>query len=210
MLHLPAEQSIKTKKAALLNPHLLPESPWESILLDIIGLLPESNEFNAILSIIDQLSKMIHLIPTTTELLTKGLIDIYLKQIWKLHGIPKKVTSDRGPQFALELMKELCTWLGIQQNLSTTYHPQTDGQVKQSHQEMETFLHHYVNHLQDDWEDWLAITKYQYNDKIHSITGHMLFYLNYGCHPWKGNPNSYPRSNDNVTQIGRASCRERV
>ena len=110
---------------------------------------------------------MIRLVPTTTELSTKGLIDIYLKQIWKLHGIPKKITSDRGPQFTSELMKELCTRLGIQQNLSTAYHPQTDGQVERSHQETETFLRHYVNHLQDDWEDWLAITEYQYNDKVH-------------------------------------------
>ena len=76
-----------------------------------------------------------------------------------LHGIPKKITCDRGPQFASELMKELCTRLGSQQSLSTTYHPQTDGQVEHLHQEMETFLCHYVNHLQDNWEDWLAITK---------------------------------------------------
>ena len=66
----------RQKKAAPLNPHTLPNSPWESILLDIIGPLPESN---AILLVIDQFSKMIRLIPTTTELLTKGLIDIYLK-----------------------------------------------------------------------------------------------------------------------------------
>ena len=99
----------RQKKAALLNPHMPPELPWESILLDIIGPLPESNGFNAILSVIDQFSKMIRLILTTTELLTKGLINIYLKQIWKLHGIPKKITSDRGPQFMSELMKELCT-----------------------------------------------------------------------------------------------------
>ena len=78
-------------------------------MLDVIGLLPESNGFNAILSVIDQFSKMIHLILITTELSTKGLINIYLKQIWKLHKIPKKITSDRAPQFASELMKELCT-----------------------------------------------------------------------------------------------------
>ena len=83
----------------------------------------------------------------------------------------KNITSNRGPQFTLELMKELCTWLGIQQNLSTAYHPQTDGQVECSHQETETFLHHYVNHLHDGWEDWLAIAKYQYNNKTHSSPG---------------------------------------
>ena len=98
-------------------------------------------------------------------------------------------------------MKELCTWLGIQQNLSTAYHPQTNGQVECLHQETETFLHHYINHLQDDWEDWLVIAKYQYNDKVPSITGHMPFYLNYGCHSWKGKPNSHPGSNDNITDF---------
>ena len=191
----------RQKKATPLNPHTPPESPWESISLDVIGLLPESNGFNAILSVIDRFSKMICLIPTTTELSTKGLTDIYLKQIWKLHGIPKKITSDRGPQFTSELMKELCTQLGIQQNLSTIYHPQTNGQVERSHQETETFLRHYVNHLQDDWEDWLAIAEYQYNNKIHSSTGHTPFYLNYGRHPWKGEPNNYPGSNDNITDF---------
>ena len=84
----------RQKKAALLNPHPPPESFWESISLDIIGPLPEYNGFNAILSVINQFSKMICLILTTTELSMKGLINIYLKQIWKLHGIPKKIMSN--------------------------------------------------------------------------------------------------------------------
>ena len=92
----------RQKKATLLNPHTPPELPWESISLDIIGPLPESNGFNAILSVIDHFSKVIHLIPTTTELSTKGLINIYLKQIWKLHCydarsqyFPRSVTACR-------------------------------------------------------------------------------------------------------------------
>ena len=95
MFHLPAKQNIKTN---LLNPHTLPESPWESISIDIIGLLPKSNGTNAILSVIDQFSKMICLILTTTELSTKGLINIYLKQIWKLHGICYNTQSQYFPQ----------------------------------------------------------------------------------------------------------------
>ena len=69
------------------------------------------------------------------------------------------------------------------------------------HQETETFLHHYVNHLQDDWEDWLAIAEYQYNNKIHASTGHMPLCLNYGHHPWKGKPNNHLGSNNNVTDF---------
>ncbi len=77
-------------------------------------------------------------------------------------------------------MKSLCTVLGIKQNLSTAYHPQTDGHVERLHQEMEAFLQHYVDHLQTNWADWLAIVEFQYNDKLHSSTDHTLFYLNYG------------------------------
>jgi hypothetical protein len=58
--------------------------------------------------------------------------------------------------------------LGMKQNISTAYHPQTDGHVEQSHQETEAFLRHYIDHLQDDWYDWLAIGEFQYNDKVHS------------------------------------------
>ncbi|KAF8629497.1 hypothetical protein AX17_005651 [Amanita inopinata Kibby_2008] len=83
-------------------------------------------------------------------------------------------------------MKELCQVLHIQRNMSTAYHPETDGQVEQSHQETEAFLHHFVSHMQDDWTEWIVHTEFQYNDKIHSATGHTPFYLNYGRHPWKG------------------------
>ena len=121
-----------------------------------------------------------------TELTSTELVTIYRDQIWKLHGLPKKITSDRGPQFALQLMKELCTALGIQRNMSTAYHPQTDGQVERSHQETEAFLRHYVNHLQDDWSDWLSLAEFQFNDKTHTATKETPFYLNYGRHPWKG------------------------
>jgi len=127
-------------KATTLHPHDIPKEPWESISVDIVGPLPESKGHNAILAIIDRFSKMIRLIPTTTELTAAQLVETYKDQIWKIHGIPKKITSDRGPQFAAQLMKDLCNSIGTKQNLSTAYHPQTDGQVERSHQETETFL----------------------------------------------------------------------
>jgi transposase InsO family protein len=139
-----------------------------------------------ILAIIDRFSKMIRLIPTTMEITALRLAKLYRDNIWKMHGLPRRIMSDRGLQFAAELMKSLCTMLGTKQNLLTVYHPQTDGHVEQSHQETEVFLQHYIDHLQDDWYDWLAIGEFQYNDKIHSSTNHTPFFLNYGRHPWKG------------------------
>jgi transposase InsO family protein len=83
---------------------------------------------------------MIHLIPTTTSLLSLRLVEIYKKEIWRIHGIPRRIISDRGPQFASKFMKKLSNALGIKQNLSTAYHPQTDGQTKRINQEIETYL----------------------------------------------------------------------
>jgi transposase InsO family protein len=83
---------------------------------------------------------MIHLIPTTTFLSSLGLAEIYKMEIWRIHRIPRRIISDRGPQFALKFMKELCNALGIKRNLSTAYHPQTDGQTERINQEIETYL----------------------------------------------------------------------
>jgi len=117
-------------KANPLHPHNTPTSPWQDISADLIGPVLESKGFNAILAIIDQFSKMIRLIPCMTELMAHSLAEVYHDNIWKLHGLPRWLTTDRGPQFTAELMKSLCTVLGIKQNLSTTYHPQTDGHVE--------------------------------------------------------------------------------
>jgi transposase InsO family protein len=88
----------------------------------------------------DRFSKMIHLIPTTTSLLSLGLAEIYKKEIWRIHGILRRIISNRGPQFASKFMKELCNALEIKRNLSTTYHPQTDSQTERINQEIKTYL----------------------------------------------------------------------
>jgi transposase InsO family protein len=106
----------------------------------MIGPLPKSEDQDAIIVIVDRFSKMIHLIPTTTSLLSLRLVEIYKKEIWRIHGIPRRIISDRGPQFASKFMKELCNALGIKRNLSTAYHPQTDGQTKRINQEIKTYL----------------------------------------------------------------------
>jgi len=92
---------------------------------------------------------MIRLKATTTNILSEGIVKIYRNNIWKLHGIPKKILSDQGPQFALKFMEELTKALGIKRQLSTVYHPQTDGQTERIMQEIGIFLWHYMNYQQD-------------------------------------------------------------
>ena len=84
--------------------------------------------------------KMIRLKATTTNISLEGIARIYRDEIWKLHGVPRKICSNRGPQFASKFMKELTKSLGMKRQLSMVYHPQTDGQTERINQEIGTFL----------------------------------------------------------------------
>jgi len=138
------------KRATPLHPLSMPKTPWEEISIDIIGPLPRSEDKDAILVVVDQFSKMIRLVPTTTSISSSEVARIYRDDIWKMHGIPKKIISDKGPQFTSIFMEELCKALGIKRAMSTAYHPQTDGQTERINQEVEVFLRHYINYRQDD------------------------------------------------------------
>jgi len=138
---------------------------------------------DAIMVIIDQFTKMIQLKATTTNISLERIVKIYRDNIWKLHGIPRKVLSNKGPQFTLKFIKELTKALGTKKQLSTAYHSQTDGQTERINQEIGTFLQHYVNYQQDNWMNWLAAAEFQYNDKKHAATGRTPFKLNFGRHP---------------------------
>jgi hypothetical protein len=120
-----------------LIPLPIPEQPWQEISIDMIGPLPKSDKYDSILVIVDRFSKMIHLIPITTSLSSTGLAEIYKKEVWRIHGIPRRIIRNRGPQFTSKFMKELCNALGIERNLSMAYHPQTDGQTERINQEVE-------------------------------------------------------------------------
>ena len=128
------------RKAGELHPLEIPKGPWQEISIDIIGPLPKLNRMDAIVVIVDQLTKMIRLKATTTNISLEGIAKIYRDDIWKLHGIPRKILSDKGLQFASKFMEELTKVLGTKRQLSTAYHPQTDGQTERINQEIGTFL----------------------------------------------------------------------
>jgi len=138
------------KKPVSLHPLPTPKTSWKEISIDIIGPLPRSEDKDAILVVVDQFSKMIRLMVTTISISSSEVARIYRNDIWKLHGIPKKIISDRGSQFVSTFMEELCKALGIRRAMSTAYYSQTDGQTKRINQEVKVFLRHYINYRQDD------------------------------------------------------------
>ena len=113
------------------------EKPWTHLMVDFITKLPVVAGKDAILVVCDRLSKMTHFVAMTEETLVEGLARLFRDNVWKLHRLPESIISDRGPQFAAELIKELNRMLGIETRLSTAFHPQTDRQTEQMNQELE-------------------------------------------------------------------------
>ena len=103
------------------------EKLWTHLIVDFITKLLIVARKNVILVVCNRLSKIVHFVATTEETLAEGLVRLFRDNMWKLHGLPESIVSDRGPQFAVELMKELNRILGIQMRLSTAFHLQTDG-----------------------------------------------------------------------------------
>ena len=171
---------------APLNPHDTPPHPWHTVTGDMIGELPESAGYNAIVVFVDKFSKQIHIIPSNTSCTAQGMATLFRDHIFKLHGKPRKFISDRGGQYKSMFSDEFYRLTGIEHNPSTAYHPQTDGQTERINQEIEQYLRLFINYHQSDWADWLALAEFSYNDKQHSATGFSPFYVNHGRHPYKG------------------------
>ena len=127
-------------------PNSIPEKPWMHILVDFITKLPLAQGYNAILVVVDQLTKIVHFIPTTEKTMAEGLAKLFRDNMWKLYGLPKSIISDRGPQFMAGLMKKLNQILGIKSKMSTAFYPQTDGQMERVNQELEQYLRMFIDH----------------------------------------------------------------
>ena len=133
--------------------HLLPipDTPWDTISVDFIVKLLESEGKDTVMVVVDSVTKHGHFVDMVTMLSTAGTARLYIQHIWKHHGLPKKVVSNRGPQFVVEFMKELYWLLGIELAATTAYHPQGDLQTERINQELEQYLWLFVNQRQDDF-----------------------------------------------------------
>ena len=119
-----------------LNPLPVPDAPWDMISVDFIVELLESEGKDAIMVVVDLVTKCGHFVDTVTTLSAAGTAKLYVQHIWKHHGLPGKAVSDRGPQFVAEFMRELYQLLGIKLAATTAYHPQGNGQTERVNQEL--------------------------------------------------------------------------
>ena len=151
--------------AGLLQPIPVPEWKWEVISLDFITGLPRTTRQNdSIMVVVDRLSKSAHFIHVQSTYMTVQIADIFMKEIFRLHGIPKIVISDWDVKFTFSFWKSLFIGLGTQINFNTTYHPQSDEQMERVNQVLEDMLHMYVMQQPTKWEDYLHLVDFSYNN----------------------------------------------
>jgi hypothetical protein len=176
-------KTLRQPQYGFLKPHDVPPEPWHTVSMDFTHLPPSSNGFDQLMVVVDSLTKMTRLIPCKTTDTAKRIASLFTDHIWKIHGLPKVIISDRDTKFTSEFWKDLMRSLNISQNMSSAYHPQTDGQTEQKNDWIKTCLRAMVNHYQSNWHQFLHIVEYGINDTVNSSTGYTPFYLNYGRHP---------------------------
>ena len=171
---------------------------WGIVTTDLITGLPPCQGFDSIITFTDKRGKMKHVAPTVTTLDSKGFAKLFLDNVWKRHGTADKIISDRGPQMSSKSFKDLCAQLNITLALSTSYHPQTDGQSERTNQEVEQALRTVISYHQDDWVDWLPVIEFALNNRYHTGLKTTPFYANYGYHPHIG---SLPRVQSPIESV---------
>jgi len=164
--------------------------------------LPKSSGHDAVMTVMDTVFKRVHFIPTHTMVTVEEAARLFLHHVWKLHGLPKRIVSDRGPQFIALFTKELYRLLDIRISSSTAWHPQTDGQTERVNQELDQLLCLFVNKQQDDWYDLLPIVEFQHNNHVHSAMQQPPFLLDTGRIPCMGfEPRQDPSSLEMVNKF---------
>ena len=107
---------------------------------------------------------MAQFIPCTEDINAEETAALYAKHTFPSYGLPSKIISDRDPRFASRFTRELCKILGIKQNISTAYHPRTDGQSERTNQWLEQYLQFWVNEWQDNWVAYLPLAEFTHNN----------------------------------------------
>ncbi|KAJ9525353.1 hypothetical protein QJQ45_003238 [Haematococcus lacustris] len=182
--HCQRNKSSTTKPFGLLQPLPVPQHRWEQVSMDLITQLPVTSAgHDAIVVFVDKLTKMIHTVPTTTTVSAPELAQLFFDSVFKYHGLPKVIISDRDPRFTSNFWQQLFAKTGTHLNISTANHPQTDGQTERANRTIEDMLRNYVSPHHTDWDNHLTAVEFAYNASVQASTGYSPFMLNSGQEP---------------------------
>ncbi|KAI2643813.1 Transposon Tf2-9 polyprotein [Labeo rohita] len=166
-----------------LQPLPIPKRPWSHISVDFVTGLPDSQGKNTILTIVDRFSKAVHLVALTGLPSAKTTAELILEHVVRLHGFPKDIVSDRGPQFTAKFWQAFCRLVGTTSSLSSGHHPQTNGQTERANQQLECFLRCFAGEHQRSWARYLVWAELSNNLHTSSATNLSPFEVCYGFQP---------------------------
>jgi len=168
----------------LLQPLPVPERRWQQVTMDFITQLPMTKSgHDAIVVFVDKLSKMVHIVPTTTTVDAPQVAKIFMREVIRLHGVPESIVSDRDTRFTSSFWQELWKMLGTKLAMSTAYHPQSEGQTERANRTLEDMLRAFVSVRQDDWDDFLVASEIAINNTQQASSKYSPYFLNSGAHP---------------------------
>ncbi|KAJ8469437.1 hypothetical protein ONZ45_g16890 [Pleurotus djamor] len=185
----------------LLNTMPIATRPWEAIGMDFVGPLTESKDrdasYDSITVVIDLLSAMVHLIPSRTTYTAIQVAELLFDRIYRLHGLPSFIVSDRDVWFTSRFWQRLHELIGTELRMSSAYHPQTDGATERANRTITQMIRQCVSPSQKDWVTRLPAIEFAINMAKSGSTGYSPFFLNYGRLPrsliWNEPPsNEYP------------------
>jgi hypothetical protein len=144
----------------------IPKKPWSSISMDFITDLSSSKAFDSIFVVVDRLTKMAHFVPCNKTVIGEETARLFMNNIYKYHGFPDDIISNRGSQFTSKFWQSIFKILKVKIKLSSAYHSQTDGQTERVNQVLEQYLHCTINYHQDNWTELLLLAEFTYNNII--------------------------------------------
>lgn len=171
----------REQKQGLLKPLPIPERMWQQLSMDFVVDLPLSKECTNVLVVTDRLSKSPIYIPMN-DIDADNVALALIKNVFAHHLLPNAIVSDRGPQFVSSVWKEVCKRLEIERQVSTAFHPETDGATERENAELKTYLRAFCAYSQDDWADWLPIAQMARMNRTSSSTGISPFFFTHGYH----------------------------
>jgi hypothetical protein len=152
--------------------------------MDLITKLPVTAAGNTAITVyVDKLSKMVHIAACKTEINAIDSAKLFMHEVHRLHGMPRKIVSDRDGRFTGNFFKEVTRLMGTRQAFSTAFHPQTDGQTERMNRVLEDMLRHYVGPYHNDWDDYLGLAEFAINNAFQASIQNTPFMMVYGQHP---------------------------